>query len=249
MKSRRAFDKISPYYDILMQGIAYREWINYTMELFDLLGHKPHRILDLACGTGSASIELARRGFEVTALDRSPQMLEILKGKRRADKLKIIEGNMVSFRLDQPVDAVTCFFDSVNYLTEERDLEKCFHSVYDTLTQKGAFIFDMNTIYGLEKVWGTNTLIREYDDIYSVWKSVYDSTNHVSTLYLTLFIHNGSAYNRIDEVHQERAYPMNQIRQLLEEAGFSNVKMFGHMTKSPFLDISSRVMIIAEKVP
>lgn len=246
------FSRVADYYDTLMKGIDYADWVEYTVELFKRFGHKPKRVLDLACGTGTATIELSCRGFEVTGLDSSQRMLETFKSKRGAKNVEIIQGDMRKFRLRHPVDAVTCYFDSINYLTEERDLKRCFRCVYDALAEKGIFLFDMNTIYGLAKVWGTNTLIREIDNIYSVWRSVYDASSHLSTLYLTLFVRdpgvrNGSCYTRIDEVHQERAYPLAEVETMLREAGFSTVDIFAHMTTSIFLDISSRVMIVAEK--
>lgn len=252
MITDRPFTSVAEHYDILMSGIEYREWVDYTVELFKHFGYKPKRILDLACGTGSATLELVRQGFEVTALDRSENMLRILKNKKKAHKVEIIKADMQDFKLSHPVDAVTCYFDSINYLTEERALKRCFRCVYEALEGKGIFIFDMNTIYGLEKVWGTNTLIREIDNVYSVWKSVYDASRHLSTLYLTLFVRdpgvrNGLCYGRMDEVHQERAYPLNEIREMLKEAGFSDVEIFAHMSTSTFLDISSRVMVTAEK--
>ncbi len=241
------FSKVADYYDTLMKGIDYSDWVDYTVELFKRFGHKPERVLDLACGTGTATLELARRGFEVTAIDLSSEMLEILKKKKEAHKIEIIKTDMQNFKLSHPVDAVTCFFDSINYLTEERELKRCFRCVYEALAEKGIFLFDMNTIYGLSKVWGTNTLIREIDNIYSVWRSVYDASKHISTLYLTLFVGDGKFYKRVEEVHQERAYPMEKIEELLLKAGFSTVDIFAHMTTSIFLDISSRVMIAAEK--
>lgn len=244
---KRYFSKIAEYYDTIMKGIEYREWVTYTIELFKLFGHSPKRVLDLACGTGSATIELARRGFAVTAIDRSRQMLDVFRKKRKPGEIEIIEADMESFRLSHPVDAVTCYFDSINYLVEERSLRRCFERVSETLAGEGIFVFDMNTIYGLEKVWGTNTLIREIDNIYSVWKSVYDASKHLSTLYLTLFVRDGSTYTRVDEVHQERAYPLGEVKDMLKDAGFSNVDIYAHMTTSNFYDISSRVMVVAEK--
>jgi ubiquinone/menaquinone biosynthesis C-methylase UbiE len=244
---KHPFSRVADYYDTLMKGIDYSDWVEYTVELFKRFGHKPKRILDLACGTGTATIELARRGFEVTAIDLSNEMLEILKKKRKAHKIEIMKADMQNFKLSHPVDAVTCYFDSINYLTDERELKRCFSCVYEALAEEGIFLFDMNTIYGLEKVWGTNTLIREIDNIYSVWRSVYDASRHISTLYLTLFVGDGKFYRRVEEVHQERAYPMEKIEELLLEAGFSTVDVFAHMTTSIFLDISSRVMIAAEK--
>jgi len=245
--ARRSFASIAPYYDILMKGIAYREWVDYTLELFKRAGHSPRRLLDLACGTGTATLELVRRGFEVVALDRSPDMLDVFRKKKKAQEVEILEGKMEDFRLPHPVDAVTCYFDSINYLTEERALKHCFESVHRALASKGIFVFDMNTIYGLEKVWGTNTLVREIDNIFSVWKSVYDAARHLSTLYLTMFVRNGTSYERIDEVHTERAYPLGDVAEMLKRAGFSKVEIFAHMTTSSFLDISSRVMVVAEK--
>ena len=244
---KHPFSKVADYYDALMKGIDYSDWVEYTVELFKRFGHKPKRVLDLACGTGTATLELARRGFEVTAINLSSKMLEILKKKKKTHKIEIIKADMQNFKLSHPVDAVTCFFDSINYLKEERELKRCFRCVYEALAEKGIFLFDMNTIYGLSKVWGTNTLIREIDNIYSVWHSVYDASKHISTLYLTLFVGDGKFYKRVEEVHQERAYPMEKIEELLLEAGFSTVDIFAHMTTSIFLDISSRVMIAAEK--
>lgn len=241
------FERIAEFYDTLMKGIEYRDWVDYTIDIFDRYSHKPLRVLDMACGTGTASIELARRGFEVTALDRSRQMLDILKKKRGSAKIEIVEADMQRFKLGHKVDAVTCYFDSVNYLMDEKEIERCFACVYEALSQKGMFVFDMNTIYGLERVWGTNTMIREIDNVYSVWKSVYDSMRNVSTLYLTLFIKNGSSYARVDEVHQERAYPTETIKNALMRSGFRNVEAFAHLTLHPSLDISSRVMYAAEK--
>ncbi len=244
---KQPFERIAMFYDTLMKGIEYRDWVDYTIEIFDRFGHKPVRVLDLACGTGTATLELARRGFEVTGIDRSRYMLEVFKQKRGAAKLEIVQSDMQRFRLDHKVDAVTCYFDSMNYLMDERSLEHCFESVYEALAQKGILVFDMNTIYGLERVWGTNTMIREIDNIYSVWKSVYDSVNHVSTLYLTLFIREGNTYVKVDEIHQERAYPAVKVKELLLKAGFKEVEVYAHLTMHPSLDISSRVMFAAEK--
>lgn len=247
MGTKHQFERIAWFYDTLMKGIEYRDWVDYTIDIFERFDHKPARVLDLACGTGTATLELARRGFEVTGLDRSKHMLDVFRKKRGATKIEIVEADMQRFRLDHKVDAVTCYFDSMNYLMDERSLAQCFATVYETLGQKGIFIFDMNTIYGLERVWGTNTMIREIDNIYSIWKSVYDSVNHVSTLYLTLFIREGNSYVKIDEIHQERAYPTTKTRELLLSTGFKEVEVYAHLTLHPSLDISSRVMFAAEK--
>ncbi len=245
--AKSPFTVMARFYDTLMKGIDYREWVNYAVGLFKQYGYKPRRVLDLACGTGTATLELARRGYEVVGLDASPHMLAVFKSKRGAAKIEVIQADMRRFQLSPPVDACTCFFDSMNYLTEEHELRRCFECVCRALGPRGIFLFDMNTIYGLERVWGTNTMIREMDNVYSVWRSVWDPSRTTSTLYLTLFVENDKCYERVEEVHQERGYPMDVVRTLLSQAGFSRVEVFAHLTTTTFLDISSRVMVVAEK--
>ncbi len=250
MADKMRFKKIAPYYDILMKDINYKGWVNYVLKIFDRKGKHPTVILDLGCGTGIPTILLAQNGFKVYAIDSSEEMLSVLKEKIEKNKIRCIiplKKDMRKFRLPEKMDAVVSFFDTINYLLEEKDLLDCYKSVFNVLKKGGIFVFDINTLYGLEKVWGTNVFVREVENVFSVWKSVWDSKNRTSTLYLTLFIKNGANYVRIDETHKEKAFSLSEHRKFLEKAGFHQVEFFHHLTFSKPFDISSRVMVVAEK--
>ncbi len=179
------------------------------------------RMLDLACGTGTLAILRAEAGWDVIGLDQSPAMLDEARRKGFASDvtLTLIEGDMRSFALEQPVDLVTCFYDSLNYLLQDQDLLGCFASVYRALKPGGLFCFDFATDYFLREYWqGTETY--EEDDYQHTMTSSYDEERHLSTLVLDGIVRfrNGEE-SRYREVHVERGYARSDVEQLLVQAG------------------------------
>lgn len=246
----KAFSVIGPCYDALMENIEYEKWVDYIIKIFKKKKFRPSYILDLACGTGTPTILIAKKGIKVLALDSSPGMLDVLKKKIEKEKLPIttIKGDMRDFKIDGKVDACISLFDSINYLLNEKDLARCFKSVYESLRKPGLFLFDVNTIYALKEVWGTGIITRENNNIYSIWKTVWNQETMLSRLHLTVFIKNGEHYDRLEEIHLERAYPLSTYEKYLKNANFKNIEFFHHLTFNAPLEISSRVMVVAEKL-
>lgn len=128
------------------------------LALLDQFGVKPGaRVLDLACGTGTLSIELAKAGYDVTGIDVAAAMLEVAKRKQaeQAENLKINwqEGDMRYFLLDEPVDAVLCHYDSLNHLSNETELRGTFLQVAQALKPGGVFLFDLNSLENYQTFW------------------------------------------------------------------------------------------------
>lgn len=240
------FFKLAPYYDQLVQFIDYPGWVRYISEIFRRYGRRPRFILDLACGTGNVAVLLAQQGFKMVGLDRSKEMLDRLQSKVPSGGIELICADMREFKLLKPVDACICLFDSLNYLLEIEDLERCFRSVLGSLEPAGLFVFDMNTIYGLANYWDDQVWIREVGDIYSIWQNRYDPVRRISTLYLTLFVRQGDGYKRVDEVHKERGYELSEIEAALRRAGFKRSRMYHHLTFDPPTPSTIRVMVVAE---
>ena len=84
--------------------------------------------IDLACGTGSAAIALARNEITVTGIDLEPAMLSKarINGAAEGCEVDFRIGDMRRFGARAQVDLVVCFFDSLNYLSCEEDLVSCF---------------------------------------------------------------------------------------------------------------------------
>ena len=111
-----------------------------TLERFEA---QPQTVLDLACGEGTFAVAMAKKGFQVTGVDLSPQMLQL--AKERAEKgnanVEFALQDMRALSFEESFDLATCWFDSLNYLLELEDLEKTFAGVYRALKKPGLFIF------------------------------------------------------------------------------------------------------------
>ncbi|MCK4634838.1 MAG: class I SAM-dependent methyltransferase [Candidatus Aenigmarchaeota archaeon] len=178
------FGKYAKYYDIVNQ--SYFNWTNKSfLNFFDLIfsrmKSKPRNILILACGTGRFGIPLAKKGFNVTCLDISQEMLNVLKEKKEKEKIeiKIVQGDMTNFSLDEKFDIILCMYNSV-YELDEEGLKKILTRVYNHLNEDGIFIFDVEDFSKrkFQKVWADKeelTWIRFYEkDNIRIQRTIYE---------------------------------------------------------------------------
>jgi SAM-dependent methyltransferase len=186
----------------------------------------PRSALDLATGTGAAALALARHGITTTGIDLSIQMLERAYANAAGRDLPVAWklGDIRSFTLDQPVDVAVSFFDSVNYLLEEEDLQRCFASAHAALRPGGWFIFDINPIQRYVTEWnGSSDIAYQDDQLLCLFRSTFDAATHRSPLILTVFERvedDPELWRRWDEKHTERGYPLQVLSGLLEATGF-----------------------------
>lgn len=244
----KLFNKIAYYYDKLMKNIDYEGWVDYFIKLCELFNVFPEKILDVACGTGNPTKYLVERGYRVTGIDHSEKMLEVAKSKfKKEENVKFLKMDMRSIKLDERFDAAFSFFDSMNYLLEEKDIKACFKGIYDVLKEKGIFIFDMNTYYSLKEIWDNSITTKEVDNIFSIWRNRWDENKRISILYLTLNIKEGGRSILIEEVHKERAYFPWEIKSFLLEAGFKKVYFFDFKTFKEIENNTIRMVTVALK--
>lgn len=137
-----SYKNFSYYYDEIMEIIEYDEWVNFIKPLLK----KDDTILDLACGTGTLAISLANLGYKVFGLDLSDEAINVAKEKAKINHVdidfKVLD--MSDFKYENQFDVITCFFDSVNFLTLEQ-IPLMMDSVYQNLKDGGYFIFDLFT--------------------------------------------------------------------------------------------------------
>ena len=147
-----AYESLAGAYDGLTRDIPYEKILDFIEAVLQKDGKRPETVLDLACGTGSMSVLLAKRGYRVLASDISEEMLTVAAEK--AMELEenppfFIHQSMQRLRLPQPVELVVCLLDSLNYLDEPADCPAAFRRVWQALTPGGVFLFDINTPYKL----------------------------------------------------------------------------------------------------
>ena len=153
MNFQMSYEYFSFLYDELMNEAPYDEWIKFFEQQKN--ANLPHskKIMDLACGTGEISLRLFEKGYDVTGIDLSEEMLSIASHKAATNGFTIpfIEQNMAALEGFQDYDVVVIFCDSLNYLQNDEDVLATFQSVYRALGDNGLFLFDVHTPYKMEK--------------------------------------------------------------------------------------------------
>jgi SAM-dependent methyltransferase len=233
MKGCEGYNAIARVYDKLNADIDYAAWADFVEECFArYLPSKPELVLDLACGTGSMTLELAHRGYDMIGVDGSADMLSEAFARAEGAGVLFLEQDMREFELYGTVGAVTCCLDSLNYLLSPTDLVRCFRTVHNYLDPDGLFLFDMNTPYKFREVYGNNAYVLEdelvWDEgleteeraaIFCGWQNEYHPETAICDFHLSIFeeLPNGE-YRRSDEHQQERCYELTEIKDALAAA-------------------------------
>ena len=213
------------------------------------LSQERNTVLDLGCGTGSLTELLARKGYDMIGLDNAQEMLQIAMEKRERSGLPILYllQDMREFELYGTVGAVVSVCDSLNYLLEEEDILQTFRQVNNYLYPQGIFIFDFNTVYKYSTVIGDATIAENREDCSFIWENYYHEEQEINEYDLTVFVAEGALFRRFQEVHYQRGYRLEQMRELLERSGLDFVKAFDADTHGEATDKSGRIYMVARK--
>lgn len=193
-----------------------------------------HRVLDLCCGTGALTELLIKAGFQVTGVDRSPAMLT--QARRRLGPAVSLEQRELPDlgAFDAHFDAVTCAFDSVNYLVAPAALEQSLSSVAKVLRPGGLCVFDVNTRRKLVETFGNS----HYGDVQEtfgyVWRNRHRPEQAEVDFFITLFLEDaGGGYQRLEEHHTQRWFELDQVTQAASQAGFEVVRVTDDYSETP----------------
>jgi len=244
-----AYTSFAYIYDKLMYDIDYSNWADYIEEIFHKNKKDVSLLLDLGCGTGSFCIEMAKRGYDMIGVDLSPDMLSCAREKAENSGVDILFLNqdMTRFELYGTVDAAVCLMDSINYITGKSDLKRMFKLVKNYLNPDGLFIFDINSVYKFENILSDNVYYDVGDDIAYIWQNSYDKKRRICEFDLTFFVKEKDYYQRYDEVHKERAYSIDEMKNLIETSGMKLLKTYEGLSFSPPDEKSERIFFVCRK--
>ncbi len=227
-----SYSRLAAIYDYVMRHVDYVHWSDYIESLFVRHDAVPPRILDLACGTGSLALELRRRAYGVTGADGCEEML--VKAREKAKR----QGYDISFFLKDLLDlcgleqyeGVLCLYDSINYLMSLQDVERAFDEIHQVVAPGGIFIFDICTETNSLRYFRDMTDRDKGDGFSYERRSYYDS----GIQYNEFKIEFSDIGEVVQEVHQQRIYPLAEITQILESSAFEVEAAYdGFGTTSP----------------
>lgn len=237
------------YYDALTQNVDYAARADYVLQALNGFGRSPGLTLDIACGTGSLTLALARRGVEVFGLDASPEMLCFAQNKaaRAGYNLMFVCQKMQEMELCGSVDTAVCSLDGINHLTREKDVFEAFRRVAQALNPGGYFLFDANTVFKHRVVLADNVFVYDVGDVYCVWQNEYLPRDGRVGITLDFFERSGGAYRRSTEHFYERAYSIRKLRALLQKAGLTVRAVWQDMEFVSPSGNAEKIVIAAEK--
>ena len=237
----KPFSLLADVYDAIMDDIHYEGWTDFILREAEKVGWQGHTVLDLGCGTGNSTFPFFSRGYTVTGLDASPEMLAVAREK--LPPVRFVQGNFTSFGLDERFDLVISVFDSLNNLLEPRDFLRTAQRVREHLSPEGLFIFDVNTTVGLRDLWESGRAEGWVDEVHYSWDHTFDEVTRISTV--TAYCEkNGRDFT---EIHLERAYDPLEVEALLSRAGFAEIKLMTYPKGKPPEEDEERLWVVAKR--
>jgi len=186
--------------------------------------------LDLCCGAGSLLRLVCQHGFEAVGLDLSPHQLKY--ARKNAPRARLVRADVRSFSLQRKFDVITCLFDSLNYLTKKGDLARAFRNARRHLSDRGLFVFDMNTLEGLRRGWRYTSVLRARGCVL-INAGSFDEKRKRGRAHFTGFLKAGRLYRKFEEEHIERGYTPEEIGELLKRVGFAFTRYDGRKFGRP----------------
>ena len=246
-----SYEFLAGCYDRFTYDVDYAAWADYIEQHFRKRGLPGKTVLDLACGTGSLTRELALRGYEMIGVDLSAEMLaEAAEKNRNVGEISpmFLCQPMEKLDLYGTIDACVCCLDSVNYVISPKKLQKAFERVHLFLMPGGLFLFDVNTQEKLEGLDG-QVFLDETEDAYCVWRAEYSRRSRICSYFMDIFQldRETGQWDRGEELHRERAYTIPELTGFLEQAGFRDIKVFGNLKLRRPKPGEERVFFVARK--
>ncbi len=220
-----SFKKYSKFYDLFYTEKNYNLEVHYVHELIQKYNSKSKSILDIGSGTGKHDYLFAKKGYFVTGIDLSEDMILIAKNKYSSDNTNFLVGDIVDFEFDKKFDVVCSLFHVFSYFTENDYLDKVIKKINSILNKGGLFIFDF--WYGpavltdlpklrSRKVEDENFLIKRESNPILIHKK-----NIVEIKYdFTCENKNTGNVEKFSEIHKMRYFFIPELIKIFELNGF-----------------------------
>ncbi len=245
-----SYGAFASVYDTFMDNVNYEEWADYLVERLKEYGIFDGLVLELGCGTGTMTELLAAEGYDMIGVDNSEEMLAEAMEKRMEsghDILYLLQ-EMQEFELYGTVRAIISVCDSINYITEREELLRVFCLANNYLDPGGILIFDINTVYKYEEILGERTIAENREDGSFIWENSYDPKSRINVYELALFLpREDGLYEKEEEVHYQRAYTAECVKELLLEAGMELLAVYDAYTLDAPRADSERLTFIARE--
>ena len=249
-KSMEAYTGFAEVYDQFMNNVPYERWAEYLRGLFLEYGVRNGLMLELGCGTGTMTEQMAEYGYDMIGVDSSEDMLAEAQEKRMESGHEILylQQDMREFELYGTVAGVFSVCDSLNYLLEKEDLVTVFRLVNNYLDPKGIFIFDFNTAAEYRNPLRKAPIIETDEDDTMIWENFFDEESGINEHRVLFFLKGeDDRYDKVEEYHEQMAYSLADMKEALAEAGMEFVAAYAAETRNAPTETTPRIYVIARE--
>jgi len=244
-----SYERFAHVYDELQVDIPYDKYVEWVLQ------HAPcnqfPNLLDIGCGTGVLSLLLARAGYSVSGIDLSENMLSIAAERFSDEGLHVPLFCMSMDELEgfEALDVVTIAIDSLNYVVQEKAVYATLERIYDALKDGGQLFFDVHSLYKMNDIFLDSPFTYDDGNISYVWHTEPGDFEHSVIHQMTFFVRDAVSdlYERFDEEHIQRTFPIEQYMTWLRTIGFNHVEVTADFTDDAPEYESERIFIRAVK--
>ena len=244
-----AYNEFAYFYDELNSEADYDALYRYISGELQAHGIPSGILADLGCGTGDLTLMLAQAGYDVIGIDRSEEMLSVLREK--ADELDmtgrilLLRQDLLSLDLYGTIRAAVSTFDTYNHIGPADQFEKAIRKAAYFMEKGGVFIFDLNTPYKHQKILAGETFDIEAEDADCHWSNRYDEAARRVDITINIDYHETGEH--FHEAFSEYSYALETVRALLEKYGFAVARVADGESFGPVRGDSPRWIITAVK--
>lgn len=222
-----AYGPLAASYDALTGDVPYGAFADAYAALLDPARRGGLTLLDLCCGTGTLTLLLAARGYEMIGVDASPDMLAVAEEKALETRCAVppmfLCQEAGELDLYGTVDGALCSLDGMNYLPPE-ELPELLRRLHLFIAPGGIFAFDFHSPAHLRELDG-DTFVDEREDLLCLWRGEFDEEENALVYGMDIFRREGALWRREEEEHVEYAHEPDSLRALLEQSGFTDVRI------------------------
>lgn len=243
-----SYKRFAIVYDKLMQDIPYDQYVNWVTK------HAPNeqypKLLDIGCGTGTLTLFFHEKGYEVSGIDLSEDMLAVAYERLQSHGATIPLFTMSMDELEgfSDLDVVTIPIDSINYVAKEAAVIETFKRIFDSLRQGGQLFFDVHSLFKMDHIFLESPFTYDDGEITYLWYTEPGEFEHSIYHQMTFFLQEESGrYERFDEEHFQRTFPVENYVKWLKEIGFTHIEATADWTDNNPTEESERIFIRAIK--
>jgi SAM-dependent methyltransferase len=254
-RSRSTYRRFARYYDLIYHGLVdYDRDVDFLERAFHRFRHTPKTILDLGCGTGNHDLPLARRGYRVTGIDQSREMLALARKKAVGvrERPRFVHGDMRTFRLGRTFDAAICMFGAFGYLLTQNDALHALRSILAHLEPNGLFVFEFwhGPAARPSPFQSWIHLRKKGIEIVRLDEARFDPrTGRLPVEFRFFVLGGGRVLDEFVEHHTIQTYTVRGMRTLLRRGGFDLLGAFAATNRkkgfAPVTQNTFRIMAVA----